>query len=194
MDGTTIATIFAIIIGPLIGVALARYLTSLEDTKQRRMEIFRTLMRTRGLVISYDHVGALNLVEVEFTDEGKVIAAWKGYLKELSTPFPPTKEERAFQQKQETFRKLLTKLLHEIAKVLNIKMEQLDIFESNYIPQGWHDDDLQQRYLRTLAINLLSGRNPLPISIPSAPNQAEEFSPFPPPPESKGGDTCKENS
>lgn len=195
MDGetmTAVFTILAIIIGPSIGVFLARYLNTLKDTKQRRMEIFRTLMRTRGLVISYDHVGALNLVEVEFTDDEKIITAWKEYLKELSTPFPTAKEEKASQQKKETLRKLLTRLLHEIAKVLNVKMEQLDIFESNYIPQGWHDDDFQQRYLRTLSINLLSGRNTLPISILRAPNQTEQSSPFPPPPDTNGSETEKQ--
>ena len=75
---------------------------------------------------------------------------------------------------------------------MNVKMEQLDIFESNYIPQGWHDDDFQQRYLRTLSINLLSGRNTLPISVLSAQNQTEQSSPFPPPPESNDSEIEKQ--
>ena len=41
------------------------------------MDLFRTLMRTRRVPMSADHVGALNLIEIEFASEPDVLAAWK---------------------------------------------------------------------------------------------------------------------
>ena len=37
------------------------------------MDIFRTLMRTRLMQLDHEHVGALNLVEVEFANNTNVV-------------------------------------------------------------------------------------------------------------------------
>lgn len=172
-------TIIAIIAGPCVGVYLTRCLDDYKDKKQRRIDIFRTLMRTRGVRLSYDHVGALNLVEVEFADKKDVIDAWKAYLTELGVPYP-TNDESGVLVKQQKTNKLLTRLIDEIAKALKFQIEQLDILETNYTPQGWLDDEAQQRYLRTLLISLLSGNNPLPIAVRD--KLDTNSSPFPPRP------------
>jgi hypothetical protein len=43
--------------------------------------------------VDVDHVGALNLVEVEFIKSREVIAAWKAYLKNLGEPIPPVEQK-----------------------------------------------------------------------------------------------------
>ena len=41
----------------------------LRDTAQkRRLDVFRTLMATRGNILHYRHVEALNLIDVDFSD------------------------------------------------------------------------------------------------------------------------------
>jgi hypothetical protein len=56
--------------------------------------IFRTLMRTRRTPMWPDHVGALNLVKIEFAEESNVIDAWREF-KHLGTPHARRSDEVA---------------------------------------------------------------------------------------------------
>jgi hypothetical protein len=175
-----VATALAAVVGPVVAVWITRMSDDRKEIQGRRMDIFRTLMRTRKMPVHFDHVGALNLIEIEFANDESVIRAWKEYLKNLSEPFPSNAEEAVqsnFLKKRET---MLTKLISEIAKVLKFKVEQMDIFEGNYIPQGWHDDDWEQKLARKGLIDVLSGRRPIVIQ-PYAPSQGT--GPYPPPPQ-----------
>ena len=53
------------------------------------MEIFRMLMRTRRTRLYPEHVGALNLVEIEFAHDRPVIDAWRELFKHLGSEHPP---------------------------------------------------------------------------------------------------------
>jgi hypothetical protein len=161
-------TILAIIVGPILAVLITRYVDEVGATKARKLDIFRTLMRTRKMPIHFDHVAALNMVEIDFFQDEKVIKSWKEYLTNLST--------HDFDKRE----KLLTALLSEIARNLKIKIQQLDILEGNYIPQGWVDDDQRLRELRQLSLEVLSGRTP--ISIRAHTGTTSSSSPYPPPP------------
>ena len=181
-EGVTIlgiATAFAALIGPAVAVWVTRMSDDRKEVRSRRMDIFRTLMRTRKMPIHFDHVGALNLVEIEFANDKEVITAWKSYLKNLGERLPPDaspEAQNAFHQSREN---LLTKLIYEISKVLNFKVEQLDILEGNYIPQGWNDDDWEQKLARKSMIDVLTGRRPVLIQPYSA---EQNNGPYPPAP------------
>ena len=175
-----IATIVAVLLGPIFAVLVTRFIDDQRAAKARQMDIFRTLMRTRKMPIHFEHVGALNLVEIEFSKQLSVIQAWRNYLANLGERLPETAnkdEQDAFTKKRDA---LLTKLIHEIAKSLKFHVEQLDILEGNYIPQVWNDDDWEQRLVRRGLIDVLQGRRPLGIR-PFA-NQNLN-SPYPPPPQ-----------
>src|SRR5512146_2259950 len=120
------------------------------------MDVFRTLMRTRRIRLNPDHVGAINLVEIEFQGERAVLEAWKKYWEHLSKTVPTNQDEqRQFFQEQEG---LLTKLLHVIARSLKFEIEQLDILQGGYVPQGWLLDEQSSRELRILTLDILNGR------------------------------------
>lgn len=176
-----IATIAAVLVGPVLAVWVTRRIDKSRLKQTRRMDVFRTLMRTRRVRLNPDHVGALNLVEIEFYGESAVIESWKAYWKHLHT-VPPSglsdDQQRQFFQERDG---LLTKLLHAIAKTLSFHIEQLDIMEGGYAPQGWLDDEQTVRQLRALTLDILSGRRGIPVvplNLPAA------NSPYPPPPES----------
>jgi hypothetical protein len=188
-DWFAVVTAIAAVSGPIIAVWITRMSDDRREYYNRRMNIFRTLMRTRKMPIHYDHVGALNLIEIEFAKNAQVMTAWKEYLKTLGEAFPAQASEpiqSGFLQKRET---LLTKLISEIAKDLQFKVDQMDIFEGNYIPQGWHDEDWEQKLVRKGLIDVLSGKRPLaiqPYTVPSvypaAPTlQDQQSNPAPPP-------------
>ena len=176
----SICTILAVIFGPIFAVIVTRYVDKQRASETRKMDIFRTLMRTRKLPIHFEHVGALNLIEIEFVNQTEIIDAWKKYLQNLSENPPQAlsgNELQAFEKKRDS---LLTKLIYEIARSLDFKVEQLDILEGNYLPRGWRDDDREQKLIRHGLIEVLQGRRPLVVQ-PYAHKSTQ--SPFPPPPE-----------
>lgn len=176
-----ILTLIALIAGPVIAVIIARNMDTRRAKRERRMDIFRTLMRTRRSRLMPDHVGALNLVEIEFKEETAVITEWKAYFEHLAIDHPKrteeqVKDEMAQAEKQRRFgkyderiakerEKLLAKLLHAIAKVLGFKIEQLEIFEGGYAPQGWGDIEIQQEAIRRFLVGLALGRLVLPVAV-----------------------------
>ena len=164
-----LATILAVLVGPILAVLITRYMDAARADKGRMLDIYRTLMRTRMVPLHWDHVGALNLVEVEFVAHSAVVDAWKAYLASLAQPLPSLRDRGA----------LLTTLLDKIAQALGIKIEQLDILRGNYVPQGWADDDTDQRLLRRRLLNVLDGNASFPIHVQSPPLGG---SPYPPPP------------
>jgi hypothetical protein len=83
-----IATIIALLVGPILAVWVTRRNDDRRLKQTRRMDVFRTLMRTRRVRLNPDHVGALNLVEIEFHGEASVIEAWKAYWNHLRMVAP----------------------------------------------------------------------------------------------------------
>lgn len=181
VEATTIA---AVIIGPITAVVIGLWLEDRRAKRQQQWDTFRMLMRTRGTRLSGEHVGALNLVELEFATEKKVMDAWKSYMEHLDgvkTPFPsdPKIVDGFLTERNSRF----TKLLYQIGLSLGFRIEQLDIFKGNYTPQAWVDDEDQARYLRGLFIDLLTSRRALPV-MPHNPNP--NSGPYPPAP-GRGG-------
>jgi hypothetical protein len=173
-----VATIIAVVAGPILAVWVTRLIDARRLKQTRRMDVFRTLMRTRRMRLNPEHVGALNLVEIEFYGEKAVLEGWKAYWAHLHLAIPTNQTEQLqFFRDQDG---LLTKLLHAIAKSLHFNIEQLDIFEGGYVPQGWLNDEQTARELRTLMLDILNGRRGIPV-VPL--NLSAANSPYPPPPE-----------
>lgn len=129
--------------------------------------------------LHWEHVGALNLVEVEFISYPDVVEAWKAYLDELGQEIPAIEEKERHDKAISKREELLTLLIDKFSKVLGIKVTQLDILRGNYVPQGWHDAEWEQQLMRRGFINVLYGRASLPIHL----NQQQQgHDPYPPAP------------
>lgn len=174
-----IAVVIATLLGPVLAVYVTRRIDDARRVRERRLDIFRSLMVTRRALLSPDKVRALNMVEVDFHGLKSVEDAYRGVMAHINipAPFPPDWNDR--------HRKLITKLLSEIAKVLGYNLQQLDVLEGGYYPQGFADIELEQQAVRQELIQILSGRRPLLVS-PAAPTPP---APFPPPPAPTKGST-----
>ena len=175
-----VATIIAVLLGPILAVQITRKIDDRRAQQARKMDIFRTLMRTRRTPLHLDHVGSLNLVEVEFANNKKVVDAWKAYLRNLGEEMPSIEQKDRHDKAVKIRDALLTKLIYEISVVLKFRVQQLDILEGNYVPQGWHEDEWEQQLLRRYLIAVFSGRVPLKIQSGIA---KVENSPYPPSPD-----------
>jgi hypothetical protein len=52
--------ILAVLAGPIIAVQLTRHLDNKKEIRERKLQVFKTLMATRAYNVSWDHVMALN--------------------------------------------------------------------------------------------------------------------------------------
>jgi hypothetical protein len=174
LDGLAlgIAIVIATLVGPVLAVLVTRHVDKLRQVRDRRLEIFRSLMATRRAILAPDKVRALNLVEIEFYGIKSVEGAHKEVIAHinLQRPLPDAWGDR--------HRVLLTKLLSEMAKVLGYELQQLDVLEGGYYPQGFADIELEQQELRRVLIQVLSGNRPLIVG-PAGPTPP---APYPPPP------------
>jgi polysaccharide pyruvyl transferase WcaK-like protein len=152
-----IINILAIIMGPIIAISMTRYLDKKRDIEQRKFQIFKELMVTRTTQINPEHVKALNAIEIEFYNDEKVINAWKKYFDTLHERLDPDPNMNlAFSlRKQQVF----ARLVHAIAVHLKINIEQLDILAGGYAPQGWANDENEQREIRRRFLKLLDSDN-----------------------------------
>jgi len=167
-----ISVVIATLLGPVLAVLVTRYVDDVRRQRDRRTDIFRALMGSRRAILSPDRVKALNMVEIEFHGIAPVEQAHRRVMENINLlhPLPDNWSENQ--------RKLITKLLSEMATFLGYKLEQLDVLDGGYYPQGYVDIELEQQAVRQALVEVLSGKRPLLIS-PAAPAPP---SPFPPPP------------
>lgn len=67
--------LLAILAGPILAVMVDRSRQKRAGEKGRRLAVFRSLMRTRRHRLDPEHVGALNLIDLEFFGKTSVIKA-----------------------------------------------------------------------------------------------------------------------
>ncbi len=188
-------TILALFVGPGLAVWINGHLDRRREQRERKKEIFRILMRTRRLRLSPDHVGALNLIEVEFAKDNTVIDQWLALHRHFSSAHQRLPEETVLESSsvEETTDKdnlywnrvvkdrdkLLTKLLREMATVLGIALEPLDVLEGGYTPEAFGTIDNELRIIREYLVRLSWGERTIPIEIKNLPqnqNNPEEVS------------------
>lgn len=175
-------TLAAILMGPVLAVLVTRIVDYRRERRNRRMDVFRTLMRTRRTNLDQDHVGALNLVEIEFYGKKEVINNLRELFRHFGAQHARAEHERTdvqgisniemnrrddnyYQRLGRERNTLLSRLLHSIAKSLGLQIEQLEIFEGGYTPVGWAHLEDDQAIVRRWAVDLATGRRAVPVAV-----------------------------
>jgi hypothetical protein len=179
-----IATIVAIVYGPIKAVEITRKKDIERDADARKRLILSTLMRTRKMVMNADHVGALNQVQLEFFNHADVISAYKAYIANLSETVPaPGNALNNFLARRSD---LFFDLLHTIAKASDVMIDRHDLDRLAYVPFGWQTEQNEIQAFRTAMLALLNGQRTLLVAQgqpnPPTPPAQQSQSPFPPPP------------
>lgn len=163
--------IAAVLLGPIIAVQLTRHLDNRREVRDRKLQVFKTLMATRAYTVSWDHVVALNRIDLEFDErknrkEKAVIEAWKAYLDLLSDRnIPP--EQWGVKRID-----LLVELLHKMAQVLDYDFDKTHIKNSSYSPMAHGNIEEQQEALRRGLIELFEGKRIIPMYVTNLPAQS----------------------
>lgn len=163
--------LIVVLIGPIIAVQLTRYVDGKKETKERKLNIFKTLMSTRAYNVSWPHVEALNRIDLEFSSQDKkekaVIDAWKEYLDLLNDP------NMSAEQWNLKRVELLVELLHKMALVLDYDFDKTHIKNSSYSPRAHGEIEGDQTILRRQLIELLNGTRSVPIRVTDNERQSQ---------------------
>ncbi len=165
MSCNEIVSISAIILGPILAVQIEKYLERRRENKNRRLSIFKTLMATRGTVLSWTHVEALNRIDLEFSNNKKfekVITTWQEYFDNLSQKAQTPEEIAVWSKKNED---LLADLLYEMGHSLGFKFDKILIKRNVYSPVGHAKIELEQEQIRNSILDILSGNKGFPITL-----------------------------
>lgn len=108
-------------------------------------------MANSANVVSVDFVSSFNMILIEYKSKTEVRKYHEEFVKQVHQPKTKNREELQFRDKK--FSEVIVKLIEAVAKSINIKIEQLDISNKVYWPQGFIDTASTQRKLTDLLID-----------------------------------------
>jgi hypothetical protein len=174
-----ILMIIAIVVSPIIAIQVENYRERICADKQRRLEIFRTLMATRSIRLDPRHIEALNMIELDFHKSKEVKEKWKEYFTHLYKQNPhPEGTEKHETMKAEWLEKssdLLSQLLHVMGKSLGYNFNEMKIKYSSYCPEGSIEKEKDLLVLRQQLARIVKGEIPLPVIIYGKPSSDEDL-------------------
>lgn len=78
--------LFALIVVPIAAVLIGQHLQDRSKKRDDKMAIFKTLMTSRIYGWSVESVNALNVIDIVFSDDKRVLDCWKNYYDTLCIP------------------------------------------------------------------------------------------------------------
>jgi hypothetical protein len=161
-------TIVALIAGPILAIQIEKIINNRKEIKARKMQVFRTLMMTRANRLSYVHVEALNMIDIEFSDNQKIKNAWKLLLDNFEN-FPRDDKAIDFQNRLNLSiaksEDLFTDMLYEMSQYLGYSFDKVHIKRGAYCPIGHGRLENDQAIIRESLVKILSGQSPVPFIL-----------------------------
>lgn len=137
--------VLAIVCSPLIALYVGRKLQDREKKRNDKMLIFRSLMMDRGLGWSTESMRALNIIEIVFADDAKVLKQWKKFYQALCIQDPNPTQTLDIENARAEF-------LVTMAESLGYKESiTKEIIQNAYIPKGLSKSiEQQQQYQKNV--------------------------------------------
>ena len=130
IDMADVINMVAIVLSPIIAVCIGQWLQKKAEKRKDKMDLFKTLMRSRALSWTIDSVNALNVIDIVFADDKKVRGAWKELYNCLCVSTVGDAEARRILNAK-------YKLLEEMARSLNYKTKiNWETIQNPYLPTG----------------------------------------------------------
>ncbi|MEJ0059502.1 MAG: DUF6680 family protein [Terricaulis sp.] len=164
----TIPIVVALVLGPTIAVLAAMGVLYWERSYQRRLDVFRTMMRMRRHWLSQEWIGSLNLIPVEFSRYPAVIEAFDTLMARYG--------DTAWKGADDVRRRIVLdaesaacELLQRMADALKVELRGPDLRTRPNTPYGWSTDEVQSRQHRELIMQVLQGSRTLKVELAANP-------------------------
>ena len=146
-------TLAALIIIPIVAVVIAQWLQNRSEKRKDKMQIFKTLMTSRIYGWTPDSVNALNIIDIVFSDDEKVRAAWK----DLNDKYRVTNLDQQHLKKIENAQ---YKLLEAMANSLGYKDKiTWETIQNPYMPVGMAQQIEAQKNMQQAYYSAINGVN-----------------------------------
>ena len=146
-------TLAALIIIPIVAVVIAQWLQNRSEKRKDKMQIFKTLMTSRIYGWTPDSVNALNIIDIVFSDDKKVRAAWK----DLNDKYRVTNPDQQHLKKIENAQ---YKLLEAMANSLGYKDKiTWETIQNPYMPVGMAQQIEAQKNMQQAYYSAINGVN-----------------------------------
>ena len=146
-------TLAALIIIPIVAVVIAQWLQNRSEKRKDKMQIFKTLMTSRIYGWTPDSVNALNIIDIVFSDDEKVRAAWK----DLNDKYRVTNPDQQHLRKIENAQ---YKLLEAMANSLGYKEKiTWETIQNPYMPVGMAQQIEAQKNMQQAYYSAINGVN-----------------------------------
>lgn len=123
------------------------------EKRKDKIQIFKTLMTSRIYGLTPDSVNALNIIDIVYSDDKKVRAAWK----DLNDKFRVTNPDQQHLKKIENAQ---YKLLETMANSLGYKDKiTWETIQNPYVPVGMAQQIETQKNMQQVYYNTLYGVN-----------------------------------
>lgn len=159
MNIDTWAVVFATLLGPVLAVQAQRVVSQVQERRNRKLAIFRSLMNTRVTSLSAEHVQAFNSVPLEFHGDDEVMRKWRTYLDHLG------QKDMAMEVWAPRRWDLNTELLEAMAKSLKYKFDPVQLKKEIYAPEGHARLESEQELIRRGVLALFTGERALPMDV-----------------------------
>lgn len=164
MSIADIVMVLAVLVAPFFAVYAQKKIERWRAAEDMKLWIFKSLMATRTATLSGDHVRALNMIDLEFSDKRKdekeVKRIWREYLDNLGAlPQAPEAQRAALPAWQARNADYLADLLVAMGKCFGYNFDRVFIKKGIYAPEGHAKDEAEQRTIRLLLLQLLRGES-----------------------------------
>ena len=146
-------TLAALIIIPIVAVVIAQWLQNRSEKRKDKMQIFKTLMTSRIYGWTPDSVNALNIIDIVYSDDNKVRAAWK----DLNDKYRVTNPDQQHLKKIENAQ---YKLLEAMANSLGYKEKiTWETIQNPYMPVDMMQQIETQKIMQQTYFNVINSVN-----------------------------------
>lgn len=158
----TYQTLISGLIGAIITYIIFKTQQDKKEKKDRYDRIFwiyRSLLSNFPQIVCVEFVAAFNMILVEFEKDKEVLDARNKFLDFVKNV--PIDDKKALEINIQDRDDSLIRLINLIGKRIDINVEQLDIKNKIYWPQGFIDTASQQQKLMNLLLNTQEGEGKL---------------------------------
>ena len=159
-----VLTLLAILLGPILAIQIQKRIETHKEIKDRKLNIFKSLMATRGARVSFEHVRALNMIDIEFTKHKDITEAWKYYLDCLSSDMVNGNPELWANERD----KLFVELMNKMGTVLGYCFDKVHLNKSIYTPKAHNEEEIYQLSIREQLKKIFNGEQSISVKIESS--------------------------
>ena len=153
MEGKDILNIIAIVIAPIAASVIAIWLQNRSEKRKDKMYIFKVLMTSRIYGWTPEKVNVLNIIDIVFSDDKKVRAAWKNLSDKYNVENPDQLHLKKIEQAQY---KLIEAIANSLGYKNTITWEEI---QNPYIPRGMVEQVENQKNMQQMYAEAIYGVN-----------------------------------